>query len=69
MKSVTIGDRVRYASAFLRNTGQVTGDVPFMRGRVIGVKKLSSDGPVLVEIQWDSGETGRVIAPNLEACR
>lgn len=34
---IKIGTRVRYAREFLRNTGQQTGEAPFLRGVVSAV--------------------------------
>ena len=71
-KSFALGDRVAYAAAFLKSTGQYTGDVPRLRGTVHAVQAL---GQVqLVIIAWDNYRVqseyhddglGRVIAPNL----
>ena len=45
------GDRVAYAAAFLKNTGQRSGQAPFMRGTYIG------DDPTLPRfgrVRWDN---------------
>lgn len=38
---VQIGDTVKYSREWLRNTGQITGDVPFMQGEVVALQTLS----------------------------
>lgn len=62
------GDRVRYSAQFLRNTGQLTGEVPFARGTVVGT--LEGPGYVLVRVTWDAPLldrlTWRVLSTNLE---
>ena len=63
-----VGDRVAYSVDFLRSTGQTTGDVPFLRGTVVEVRRLGDND--LVHVRWDGGMYGsrevvRVIAPNL----
>lgn len=70
------GDRVAYGAAFLRSIGEITGDMPRLRGTII---QVSAFGDVqLCVIAWtlngrsypfrshynDDG-FGRVIAPNL----
>lgn len=57
---ITIGTRVAFSRAFLRNTSQFTGWAPFARGVVVGA---AEEIPSLVTIRWDdrsrfSGETG-----------
>ena len=45
------GDRVAYAAAFLKSTGQRTGWAPCARGTVTGGQAF---GPrVLVSVKWD----------------
>ena len=73
IKTFAIGDRVAYGVAFLKSTGQMTGDAPRLRGTVKAVQPLGG-GPQLVTIAWDNCHVkseyhddglGRVIAPNL----
>jgi hypothetical protein len=71
-KTFNIGDRVAYSVAFLRSTGQFTGDMPRLRGTV---KAIEPFGPhQMVVIAWDGcfvkshyhdDGLGRVINPNL----
>jgi hypothetical protein len=71
-KIFNIGDRVAYSVAFLRSTGQMTGETPRLRGTV---KDITAFGPhQLVVIAWDNcfvkshyhdDGLGRVISPNL----
>ena len=71
-KTFTVGDRVAYSVAFLKSTGQTTGDTPRLRGTVKDVQSLGEQQ--LVVIEWDNCRVqsqyyddgfGRVIAPNL----
>ena len=71
-KTFAIGDRVAYSVAFLKSTGQNTGDIPRLRGTVKAVQSLGAQQ--LVTIAWDNFRVrseyhndglGRVIAPNL----
>lgn len=71
-KTFQVGDRVAYAAAFLKSTGQYTGPLPRLRGTV---QAIESFGPHdLVTIAWDNYRApsqyhddglGRVISPNL----
>lgn len=47
-----IGDRVRYSSAFLRSTGQVTGDAPFRRGVITAAVPSLGELPIVCVV-WD----------------
>ena len=64
------GDRVRFARAFLRSTGQVTGPEeptsigPFARGAVVGGIDLRG-GRKLLTVRWDDGEVSAVLDVNL----
>lgn len=49
-----VGDRVAFKRSFLRNTGQMTGDVPFARGTITKLVPLGQTA--LAEIKWDSGD-------------
>lgn len=75
-KIFAINDRVAYSAAFLRSTGQYTGDVPFLRGEIVAVEPIgerqlctvqwSLNGkPVRMPSQYHNGGLGRVISPNL----
>ena len=54
------GDHVCYAREWLRNTGQYTGDVPFMRGVVTEIRN-----GYMATVEWDIGETYPVHCANL----
>jgi hypothetical protein len=61
---IAVGDRVCYSAAFCRNTGQQTGDTPFMRGEVIELKPFGDQA--LATIRWDGiEEPGKVLTANL----
>jgi hypothetical protein len=71
-KTFQVGDRVAYSVAFLRSTGQTTGDAPRLRGTVQDVQQLGQ--VALIVIKWDGvfvrsdyhdDGLARVIAPNL----
>lgn len=58
-----IGDRVAYAAAFLRSTGQYTGWGPAAGGRV---KQLRPVGErVLVIVEWEGAGAMSVAPENL----
>ena len=54
------GDLVGYSAQFLRNTGQLTGDVPSMTGVVKEIRR-----GVMADVVWDYGETYPVLCVNL----
>ena len=69
-----IGDRVAYSAGWLRSTGNMTGDLPRLRGTVKAVDSFGGPGVQLVTIAWDNhcirsqyhdDGLGRVISPNL----
>lgn len=49
---IKVGDIVGYSKAFLQSTGQLTGDAPFARGKVLDIQPLGAD-ILLAEIEWD----------------
>lgn len=68
----SIGDRVAYGAAWLRSTGNTTGDLPRLRGTVVEIQPFSDKQ--LIVIAWDNYRVkseyhddglGRVISPNL----
>jgi hypothetical protein len=72
-KSFQVGDRVAFARAFLRSTGQFTGPGGFMRGTVTDIQEWQGV-PQLVTVAWDSklasweqieAHTSRALACNL----
>jgi hypothetical protein len=50
-KTFKPGDRVAYAAAWLKNTGQRTGWAPAARGTVESVEPFG--GRAIVTVQWD----------------
>lgn len=63
------GDRVRYATNWLRSIGAYTGELPFARGTVATVED-HGQGFVLVTVDWTRSEgSRRVLAANLEVLR
>lgn len=48
-----IGDKVEFAGDWLRNTGQLTGDVPFMQGEIVDLQPLNKHNQVAtVDFNW-----------------
>lgn len=65
-RRISVGDQVAYSAAFLRNTGQQTGDVPRAKGKVTALVPLGSI--LLAEIDWDTPDMpARVNVANI--CR
>lgn len=57
------GDRVAFARAWLRSTGQFTGWAPFARGRVESVQAWrDAQVPPVVSVAWDDGSESRALA-------
>jgi hypothetical protein len=62
---VKIGDCVAYSAKWLRNTGQVAGDIGHARGVVVALESPTPDW-TLATIQWGNGEfPARVNVANL----
>ena len=60
-----IGDRVQYARQWLRSTGQLTGDIPHAKGRIIGLSPVSN-GLDIATIEWNTaGLSAKVLTSNL----
>ena len=60
-----IGDRVQYARQWLRSTGNLAGDVPHAKGRIIGLSPVSN-GLDIATIEWDRpGLSAKVLTSNL----
>ncbi len=49
-----IGDSVLYSRTFLRATGQLAGDAPFARGRIISLEPISR-GIDFALVEWPAG--------------
>ncbi len=59
------GDRVQYARAWLRSTGQLAGDIPHAIGRIISLAPVSN-GLDIATIEWDRpGLSVKVLTSNL----
>jgi hypothetical protein len=60
-----IGDRVQYARQWLRSTGQLAGDTPHAKGRIISLSPVSN-GLDIATIEWDRpGLSAKVLTSNL----
>lgn len=65
-KRIAVGDQVALTAAFLRNTGQQTGDVPHAKGMVTAIVPLGET--TLAEVEWNTPDMpARVHVANL--CR
>lgn len=64
MTDLKPGDRVCFSRTFLRNTGQITGRVPFLTGHIVSLEDLGGD-LVIASIHWDDDFYGRVNVHNL----
>jgi hypothetical protein len=60
---IKVGDKVAYSAKYLRNTGQQTGDTPFMRGVVTAIKPLGDNQ--LATVQWSPDYSCNVLTVNL----
>jgi hypothetical protein len=58
------GDRVAYARGWLQSIGALTGELPFLRGRVCGIEHLMS-GTRIANVVWDQGGAARCNVRNL----
>jgi hypothetical protein len=60
-----IGDTVAYKREFLRATGQLTGPVPFARGRIVSLSPVSKALDIAT-IDWSEPDIpARVLTSNL----
>lgn len=63
---IIVGSKVKYSRVWLRSIGAMTGDMPFARGTVTELKRLSVD-TTLAGIDWLDNEDlpARVNVKNL----
>ena len=48
-----LGDTVRFTSEWLRSTGQIVGEIPFMRGEIVHLGELFSGKQVAtIDFTW-----------------
>ncbi|MFC3721994.1 hypothetical protein [Neoaquamicrobium sediminum] len=60
-----VGDRIAYAAAFLRSTGQHSGKAPFMRATVTSVgPPVSSSAGAIITFRTDDGTESGGLACN-----
>jgi len=62
--TVQIGDRVAYSAKWLRNTGQVAGDIGHARGVVVALESPTPDW-TLATIEWNGDFPEKVNVINL----
>ena len=62
--TVQIGDRVAYSAKWLRDTGQVAGDIGHARGVVVALESPTPDW-TLATIQWNGDFPDTVNVANL----
>lgn len=68
-RPVRVGDFVRYSSDWCRSVGALTGDIPFARGEVIEITRVTETLD-LARVKWDQPDIPeRVNVKNLERCR
>jgi hypothetical protein len=59
------GDRVQYTRQWLRSTGQLAGDIPHAKGRIISLSPVSN-GLDIATIEWDRPNIpAKVLTSNL----
>jgi hypothetical protein len=67
-RAIAIGDTVRYASAWLRSTGQHTGDICFAKGTVTAL--AGTKDYMIAQIEWNTPDLpARVNVANLKRVR
>ena len=59
--TLKVGDRVGFARAFLRDTGQISGPVPFAKGTVAEMIPFGGPGRSLVTVLWDNLDGHRTV--------
>jgi hypothetical protein len=50
-RDIAVGDTVAYSAAWLRSTGQYTGDIPRAKGKVVDLTVLSPDVTLAI-VDW-----------------
>lgn len=66
--AIKVGDIVAYSKQFCQSTGQLTGDTPHARGKVVAVEQVG--GLMLAQIEWDKPDLPpRVSVKNLSVVR
>ena len=64
MSKITVGSQVQYSAAWLKSIGAYMGELAFLVGEVIRIKKV---GPVeLAVIEWQDGSQAKVNVRNLK---
>ena len=63
MRKFEKGDHVAYNVRWLRSIGCQSGELPFLRGTVSGIKSLGERE--LIEVNWNDGSSVHVISENL----
>lgn len=67
-RGIAVGDTVRYSSAWLRSTGQHSGDICFAKGTVLAL--TGTKDYTIAQIEWDTPDLpARVNVANLEPVR
>lgn len=72
---IEVGNRVALSAAWLRSTGQMTGDIGFARGVVTRIIKLGETS--LAEVVWENGRFPKrvnvnnlaIVGPNTKFCQ
>jgi hypothetical protein len=64
------GDSVRYSREWCRNTGNIMGPIPFLRGTILSLgEPVRPDGPCIARIRWTDGTESKALTSNLEHTR
>ena len=61
---IKVGDRVGYSKSFLRSNGQYTGNIPFAKGTVERLEKVTEDF-ILAHVDWNEECPIKVNVKNL----
>lgn len=48
----SVGDKVAYSAAWLRSTGNIAGDLPFLRGTIVAIDSTPFGTVQLCIIHW-----------------
>ena len=52
-EAIAVGSMVKYSAAWLRSTGQYTGDICFAKGKVTELRPMAGGKMTLAVVEWD----------------
>ena len=68
--NLKVGDKVRYASEFLRSIGVHTGDMCFAKGEITEIHTLGEGPNKFAHVRWDYDDLpDKIHVLNLERCK